>query len=303
MKSRFKEIVKNNKILHTNILKILYLKDKLCYKVCPEIIIKRRYKKAFGRDLNINNPKTFNEKIHYLNLYKIHEYASKCADKYEVREYIKSKGYEDLLVELLGVYDSVDEIDFEKLPKKFALKATHGSGYNIVTKDKNNLDIDEAKQKLNKWMKENFAIKTLEFHYNDIKPRIICEKYIDGFDGKLPIDYKVFCFNGNPKFTECCIGRDEELTMLFYDLDWNKIDCSTSRNKDLIDIDKPQNFNKMIEVAKDLSEPFDFVRVDFFESNGKLIIGELTFTPAGGKMKSMTEEADIEWGQMLNLNM
>ncbi len=298
---KIKQIIKSSNFLYGLCLKLLYLKDFLGYKICPIKLIKKRYRISLNKELEITNPQTLNEKINYINLYRRHKMSSKCADKYEVREYLEQKGYKELLVNLLGVYEKSDEINFEELPDKFVLKATHGSGYNIICKDKSKLDIKDAKKKLDIWLKENFAIRTLEFHYKDIKPRIICEEYIDGFDGELPIDYKVFCFHGEPQFIECCVGRGKNLRMVFYDCNWNKLPYSTSEGHQFVNINKPETLEEMLVVAKNLSEPFDFVRADFFDSEGKLLFGELTFTPAGGKMKSMTPEADKLWGELLKI--
>lgn len=302
MNQSLKDIIKNSEYIYETYMKGKYIKQKIDYKLWPIRIVNKGYHKETKRKLNLANPKSFNEKIQYMNLYNRHELSTLCADKYGVREYIREKGYDDLLVNLLGVYNNVDEIEFQSLPNKFVLKCTHGSGYNIICKNKSEFNIKDAKKKLKKWMKENYAIKNLELHYQDIQPKIICEQYIEGLDGNLPIDYKVFCFKGEPRFIECCIGRDKNLKIVFYDLGWNKLPYSTKEGIQPVKLKRPTKLEQMINVSRKLSKPFDFVRVDFFESNDKLLFGELTFTPAAGKMTSMTEEADLLWGDLLHLD-
>ncbi len=298
---KIKKALKQNKLIFNSYMRLQYVNSFISYKFYPIKAIEKKYRQTLNRELSLNNPKSLNEKIQYMNLYKRHELSSICADKYGVRDFIEKHGYKHLLVNLIGVYENTNDIDFDMLPEKFALKCTHGSGYNIICKDKSKLNVENTKKKLNKWMKQNYAIKTLEMHYKDIKPRIICEEYINGFENELPIDYKVFCFNGKPQFIECCIGRESNLKMVFYDTEWNKLPYSTSEGQENINIEKPLRLEEMLKAATDLSESFDFVRVDFFESEGKLLFGELTFTPAGGLMKSMTEEADRLWGDLLEI--
>lgn len=263
----------------------------------PITFSKVAYKFKMGRKLNLKNPKSLSEKINYLNIYEENEIASKGADKYKVRSFIEEAGYGEYLVELIGVYNKVDEIDFEKLPSKFVLKCTHGCGYNIICKDKTKLDIETVKNKLNMWMKEQYGYRGGEFHYNKIEPKIICEKYIDGLEEeKLPIDYKIHCFNGKPVFTLCCSNREESLKLDVYDKNWNKIDAIIEKYKSNKHIEKPKDYEKMLEIAETLSKDIKIVRVDFYELDGKALLGELTFTPAAGRPNYFTREFDEEIG-------
>lgn len=230
---------------------------------------------------NLKNPQNFNEKMTNLKLsYKSNELISKCSDKYEVREYVKSKGLENILNELYFVCDNVDEIDFEKLPNKFALKCTHGCAYNVICENKETLNTEETKKKLRSYLKEKYGLATQELHYLNINPRIICEKFLQGENGKLPIDYKIYCINGNAEGILVCSERKEKLKINFYDINWNELMYIKDKYRNKNKIEKPENLEQMIKYAEILSRDFKFVRVDLYNDNGKIIFGELTFTPA-----------------------
>ncbi len=253
---------------------------------------------------NLKNPQTFNEKLTKLKLsYKDNKLISKCTDKYEVREFIKSKKMGNILNKLYFVWDSVEDIDFNKLPDKFVLKCTHGSGYNIVCDDKNKFDINIAKNKLNRWLKEKYGLATSELHYLNIKPRIICEKNLCDKNGKLPIDYKFYCSEGKIMGVFVCTERNLETHTKksnFYDLKWNELPYLKEEYRGTKKIEKPKNLDKMIKYAEKLSEDFKFVRVDFYSDNGKVIFGELTFTPDCSCANYYSKIGNIELGKMLS---
>ncbi len=281
---------------------------KKCAKKCLEILTKISPKFSscvlyFFRTKEIphlKNPKNFNEKTTILKLgYADNELISKCADKYEVRGYVKNKGLENILNELYFVYDSVDDIDFEKLPNKFALKCTHGCAYNVICKNKENLDTKKVKRKLEKYMQEKYGQATVELHYLNIKPRIICEKYLCDNQGKMPLDYKIYCFNGKAKCILVCSERDEKLKLSYYDLNWNRLNFEKKNWSSNKDIEKPKNLEKMIQYAEILSEDFKFVRVDLYNDDGKIIFGELTFTPACCCAPYYSKEGNKILGEML----
>lgn len=281
---------------------INYYRKELLYKICPITTSKIRYYKSRKRHLNLKNPQLLSEKLMYINLYMDDSFATDLTDKYKVRDYIKKEGYKDLLVELLGVYNSVEEINFDELPNEFVLKCTHGCGYNIVCKNKENFNIVEAKKKLNRWMHDNYAYFNIEKHYESIKPRIICEKYIGELDSGLPIDYKLFCINGKVVLTQCCTDRLSGLKLAYYDLDWIQLDYSCRDIDKGLNIERPINYEEMKKVATKLSKPFDFIRVDFYEIKGKLYIGELTFTPAACNLSYLNLEAEEKLGNILKIN-
>src|SRR5690606_8377244 len=157
------------------------------------------YKNRLGKKLNLRDPKDFNEKLQWLKLYWQHPLVIQCADKYEVRSFVQERGCEAILNELYGVYKDVSEIEWEKLPSKFALKTTNGSGTNIICSDKSKLDKREVFEKLDDWLKKDYSLVAAEVHYSKMVPQIICEKFIETDDGLLPNDYKLFCFNGEPR--------------------------------------------------------------------------------------------------------
>lgn len=248
------------------------------------------------------NPRNFNDKTSILKLYDYpnNKLVIKCTDKYEVRKYIEELGYSRILNELYGVYKTPDEIDFTKLPEKFALKCTHGCAYNIICKDKNKLNIIETKNKLDKFMHEKYGYATTELHYLKIEPKIICEKYLCDEDDKMPIDYKIYCINGVAKCILVCTERDTGLKLNMFDMKWNQLPYIKEKYMSNKDIEKPKKLQDMIKIAEDLSKPFPFVRVDLYNDKGKIIFGELTFTPACCCNPCYSKEGNKELGKMIN---
>ena len=262
------------------------------------------YQRVTGKYLNLDNPRTFNEKIQWLKLYDSTPIKTRLADKYLVRDWVKEKIGEQYLIPLLGVYDKFEEIDFDKLPNQFVVKCNHGCAYNIIVKDKTNLDLADVKAKLDKWMNENFAFKAGdELHYRDIKPKIVIEKYIENKGADDLYDYKFWCYNGKVKYIQFLSGRNlSGLKMAFYDKNWVKQDFYNNNEFDESVMPKPKSLDKMVELAEILSESFNYVRVDFYQlENGKIYFGEMTFTPASGSMKWCNEQINLELGKMIKL--
>ena len=240
------------------------------------------YTKRFGA-FDLDNPKTFNEKIQWSKIYDSTPIKTKLADKYLVRDWVAEKIGDKYLIPLLGVYDSFEEIDFDKLPNQFVMKCNHGSAMNIVVKDKSKLDLVDVKSKLDKWMHENFAFKVgCELHYRDIPPKIIIEKYMDDGTGDLR-DYKFTCFNGEPEFVWIDSDRHTEHKRNLYDLQWNQMKAKVNTNYDTFPSpEKPKCFDEMVDLAKKLSTGFNYVRVDFYVINDSVYFGEMTFTSSSG---------------------
>ncbi len=267
----------------------------------PEIVSRVYFRIVMGYKLNLKNPKTFNEKLQWLKLrdWPTNELAIKCADKYRVREYIKEKKMGNTLNKLIGVWDNADEIDFDKLPEQFALKCNHGCGYNVIVSDKSKIDVKEVRQKLNKWLKEDFGKNNAEPHYSKIKPKIICEKYLGG----NMTDYKFFCLNGKVEFMYIASGFgegvDEKMTYLDKNGKIAPYQRTSYKRKD--DIVVPKNFEKMKKMSELLAKDFKFVRVDWYEVDGKIFFGELTFTPAGCMMKIEPAKYDKLLGDKLKI--
>lgn len=273
----------------------------------PERYAQYRYKRIYGTKANLRNPATFDEKLLWLMLFWRHPLKTECGDKYTLRAYVEKQGYSHVLPELLGVYDSSSEIDFNTLPAKFVLKCTHGCGFNIICVDKQKLNINEARQKLDKWMAIDYSKSVGELHYASMKPRIISEQFLDDLASDRPNDYKVYCFNGKAHCTMVAQGRDENgHTEKFdiYDLGWNaKLPYynSVSQDDKPRDVPKPEAYDEMIAVAEALSKPFPYVRMDFYNINGKAVLGEMTFTPAGCIQKHYTPLAQNILGSLIKL--
>lgn len=284
---------------------ILYDKIKnFCYRhlTTDQRLIEKKFYKRLGRNVELENPVKYNDKLQWLKLYWWDPLATKCADKYEVRELIKEKIGEKYLNELISVYESVDEIDISKLPNKFVLKGTHGSGYNIICKNKNDIDWDNAYKIMKRWLENNYYLKNREWVYRDIKPRIICERYLEELDTKELRDYKIFCFNGEPRLIEVDFDRFKNHKRNFYDLDWNFIDGQIKYPNDpTANIKRPEKLNEMIELSRILSAGLPHVRADFYYLNGKIMFGELTFFHESGMGKFDPEEFEITMGNWLEL--
>lgn len=260
------------------------------------------YYEFTGKRLNLDAPKSFNEKLQWLKLYDATPLKTKLADKYLVRNWLSDKVGSEHLIPLLGVWDSFDEIDFEQLPPKFALKANHGSGWNIIVTDKTKLDKAAAKAKFDKWLSLNFAfVSGLELHYKDISPKIIAEQFIENTKGL--IDYRFYCFHGEPVqvWVDIYSGTRNHRREI-YDMEWNKLPlkCTWPSGDGLLD-EKPSTFSLMKTYAKLLSKDFKFVRVDFFEVNQVLYMGEMTFIPMGGIGDFSPSKWDIILGEYLNI--
>ena len=265
--------------------------------------LKEWYINQTGKVLNLDNPKTYNENVQWLKLFEIDERKTRLADKYLVRDWIKEKVGEGYLIKLFGVYDRFDEINFEALPEKFVIKANHGSGMNVIVKDKTALNIEEIKKKVNGWLKTNYAFKYgLEMQYNDIPRKILIEEYLENSDGDMP-DYKFWCFNGKVKYIELIVNRQTCARMAFYDTNWNKLQFSTGAYPLIEDeIVMPKKLNEMIQLSETLSKDFIHVRVDLYLLDDELIkFGEMTFTSSSGTAPWKPIEADLMVGNILKL--
>ena len=286
------------------------IKDRIIYymginkiKVNDKLFLKIKYKHLMGKKLNLKNPQTFNEKLQWLKLYDRNPFYVKLVDKYEVREYIKEMFGKEYLIPLLGVYDNFEEIDFKKLPNQFVIKCTHDSGGIVIVKDKNKLNKESARKKINRSLKNNYYYSGREWPYKNVKPRIIIEKYmVDEIYHDL-IDYKFMCFNGNPTYTFVYSNRSGKTgtQATFFDQNWKELDFKRDFKKTEINIKKPINYDKMVEFSRKISKNIPFVRVDWYEVNGKLYFGEITFFPSSGFGKFDPDKWDLKLGKMINL--
>ena len=207
----------------------------------------------------------------------------KCADKVDVREYVTECGYGHLLNEIYGVYNSVKELPIKDLPEKCVIKGAHGSGFNLIVRDKSKVKWCVWKKIMKSWLKQDIYWSGREWVYKNLKKRLVVEKYLEDKSGGL-LDYKFFCFNGKPRFMQLEVGRyTANNTRNFYDMDWNLMPFGKElEHNPNIEVEKPEGFEEMKEIAEKLSKPFSFVRVDLYQVGGKIYFGELTFFPAGG---------------------
>lgn len=254
-----------------------WMPDKPYLKIC--------YKIHTGNKLDLKNPKSFNEKLQWLKLYDRNPLYTKMADKCEAKKYVADIIGEEHIIPILGVWDSVEDIDFDSLPNQFVLKCTHDSGGLVICKDKSQLDIKKAKKKLKYFHNRKYFYLHREWPYKNIKPRIIAEKYMqNGNDSELK-DYKFFCFNNVPKLLYISEGLSDHSTakISFADMDYNMTPFYRSDFEPFKELpEKPVNFEKMKEMAAILSKDISFVRVDFYEINEKIYFGEFTFSPCAG---------------------
>ncbi len=270
-----------------------------------KLYLQVRYRVFFGHKLNLDNPQTFNEKLQWLKLYYCPDSYSLMVDKYNVKQYVAKIIGEEHIIPTLGVWDDAAKIDFNKLPNQFVLKCNHNSGKGMyICTDKQKCNIQKVREGLRKGLKEKFYKMSHEMQYKNVKPLILAEKFMESDDGKALIDYKFFCFDGVVKICHVISGRySKNLCGNFYDLDWNLLPFGGTKltNNSSVIVERPQNLEKMIEMASLLSKGIPFVRVDLYNINGKIYFGELTFTPTGGMDPFTSDDWDYKIGSWLKL--
>ena len=299
MLKKIKKIIKTPAIL----IKLL-LHTRLSHVIPNRMFLRIAYRANFNRKLNLNNPQTYNEKLQWLKLNDCNPEYSKLVDKYEVREYIKEKLGDEYLIPLLGVWDRFDDIDFDSLPNEFVLKCNHDSGGLVICTDKTTFDIKEARKKINKSLKTNYFWAGREWPYKKVKPKIIAEKYMVDESGYELKDYKFFCFDGEVKALFIATDRGsktEETKFDFYDENFNHLPFTNGHPNSTKKIQKPQSFEEMKKLAAILSEGFPHIRVDFYDINGKIYFGEMTFFHWSGFVPFVPEEWDYTFGDWINL--
>lgn len=271
-----------------------------------ETYLKMAYKSKMGKKLNLDNPKTFNEKLQWLKLYDRKPEYTRYVDKIEVRKYIAETIGEEYLIPCLGVWDSPEDIDFSKLPNQFVLKCNHNSGLGMcICKDKSKLDISKVKNELLKGLKQNYFLNGREWPYKNVKPKIIAEKYMEDESGYELKDYKFFCFDGKVKALFIASDREiinEETKFDFFDEEFNHLNFRNGHPNSKNKIDKPKGFEKMKQLAEKLSVDIPQVRVDLYDIDGEIYFGELTFTHWSGLIPFEPESWDYKFGSWLDLS-
>jgi len=266
-----------------------------------ETYLKIAYWCKMGKKLDLKNPMTYNEKLQWLKLNDRNPDYIKLVDKYEVKKIIKKTIGEEYLIPLLGIWDNVDDINFDKLPNQFVLKCTHDSGGIVICRDKNKLDIKKTKKSLKKSFKHNYFWGQREWIYKNIKPRIIAEKYMVDESRRELKDYKFFCFNGEVKAMFVATDRGIDTRFDFFDLDFNHLPFMQHYPNANKSINKPKGFEEMVELAKALSKGIPHVRVDFYDINGKVYFGEMTFFHFSGWEKFEPSKYDEIFGSWLKI--
>ena len=258
-----------------------------------------------GRWPNLKKPIDINEKLMWLEINSDTSEWSRLSDKYEVRGFIKDCGFENTLVKLIGIYESINEIDFRSLPESFVIKSTNGSSQTIIVKDKTKVNIPQITKQIESWFKLPFGLATGEKHYLQIKPRIIIEELLPTKDGEHPLDYKFYCFNGKAEY--CLILSERNIQKESYKINlkitstWEEVsDAIKSKYLGKVSSEtKPPELQKMISMAEKLSKKFPFVRVDLYNIEGKIFFGEMTFTPAGCRTPYFNKDFIVKLGNLM----
>ena len=282
-----------------------YLNSKFLSKEERICELKRLFYNHCGYYLDIDNPKTFNQKLQWLKVNYDNPRLARCVDKAEFKVYIAEQLGEGYTIPLYGVWENESMIDFDALPESFVLKSTLQSDgrHIIVVKDKAKLDFDKLKTVLCSWLLPRNSLCVSYCHaYHNLRPRILAEEYFEGFEGQV-LDYKFMCFNGKAELLFVVADRGKAMGVNFYDLDWNLLPFTRVYPNTSYPITKPKNFDLMLEIANKLAAPFPFVRVDFYESSdgNNVYVGELTFYPGGGYESFQPIEWDYKLGDMLQL--
>ena len=279
------------------------------YKYLPKhVVIDYVATRTIGRKINWKNPIDINDKINILKLTPSAKMWSDLADKYLVRKYVSDKGLSEILIPLIAKYDNAEDIDFCKLPNAFVLKTNHGCGEVVIVKDKSQINENVIRMQMHNHLQYKYGLYQTEYHYLDIKPCIVAEQLICEKDCKYSssiIDYKVWCFGGKPYCILCCFNRGDNTNVALYDVKWNYLYGKIRKTNHFTEkadyLPKPFNLDLMLDYASILSEGFPEVRVDFYNINGKIYFGEMTFTSLGGFMNYFTDDFLKELGNQIEL--
>ena len=265
--------------------------------------LKYMYRARMNKNLDLENPKTFNEKLQWLKLNDRNPLYTRMVDKYEAKIYVSEKIGEQYIIPTIGVWETIEDVDFNLLPKQFVLKCNHNSGLGMyICTDKSQMDVVEIKRQLKKGLEQNYYKIHREWCYKDVSRKIIAEEFIGTTENDL-IDYKFMCFNGKVECSFTCSNRYSEdgLNVTFFDREWNKLPFERHYSADKKEIEKPKSYDEMIRLAECLAEGLPFVRVDFYEVDARPLFGELTFYPGAGFEEFNPQEWDRKLGDFLQL--
>ena len=268
------------------------------------IYTRLRYYNVFGKTLNLRQPQDFEQKLFWLSVYYRHPLIEQCADKYRVREYINKCGCTDILNTLYGAYDNAQDIPFSSLPNRFVVKSNRGSGDNFFCLDKTSLHTEGAISLFESWREHTYGIDTAEYQYARMPFKLVVERYLKDNENTDWMEYQFFCFNGKP--AAILVRNDLETNgkqpfAMSYSLDWQRMYLREGEEQFTASLPHPATLDKMIDYATRLAKPFPHVRVDFYEVNGKLYFGELTFSTHGNVFENYKQSTLEQWNQLLTL--
>lgn len=263
------------------------------------------FKKNTGYALNLEQPRTFNEKLQWLKLYNRNPLYSNLVDKYEVRKYVTEKIGSQYLNTIYGVYKNFEEINFKELPDQFVLKPTHTSGDYFICKNKNMINYKKLKSDVDRWMERNYFQLHREWPYKNAEPRIISEKLLIQENSEELRDYRLFCFNGEPKFiaVDFSITDKNKTRRNLYDLNWDLMDATISYPRELeIEVEQPEKLDELIEISRKLAKGIPHARIDFYIIKNQIIFGEITFFHQAGMGTIKPHSFDLQMGEWININ-
>lgn len=287
-----------------NKLRLIFLLKFAMFYKSDEKFLKKLFRLTMGKNLDLNNPLSFNEKLQWLKIHYRQPIMTNMVDKLEAKKYVAERIGEEYIIPTLGVYKTTDEINFNDLPNQFVLKCTHDSGGIVICKDKSNLDIESTKKKLAESLKCNYFYQNREWPYKNVIPRIIAEQYMEDESGYELKDYKFFCFDGDVKALFIATDRgieNEETKFDFYDVEFNHLPFTNGHPNAKRELKKPKGFEEMKSLASKLSKGHPHLRVDFYDVNGKIYFGELTFYHWSGIVPFVPEEWDYTFGSWIKL--
>lgn len=294
---------KLSKLLHPRLVILYLLESGLAKRMPDALYLKIQYYLTIGKRLDLAHPRGFNEKLQWLKLHDRDPRYVAVVDKYEAKTYISETVGEGYAVPALGVWERWEDIDFAALPEKFVLKCTHDSGSTVLCGGKAAWDARAAEKKIGRCLKRNYYYENREWPYKMISPRILCEMLLEDDAGREIVDYKFMCFNGQVKCAFVCLNRNSPggLNVIFYDTGWNRMPFERHYPSGNLAVAKPKNYDLMVELAEKLARGMPFARVDFYEVNEKVYVGEITLYPGGGVEEFTPERYDRVLGDWLRL--
>lgn len=267
------------------------------------IFIRLLYFGAYGKFPNLKNPVTFDEKLQWYKLHHRNPLMTRMVDKAEAREYIRELGYSHILNEVYFIKKQLEEDDFNDLPEKYVLKATHGSAMNIICDGTKPIDKEVAVKTMKQWLRKKHYYHAREWAYKKVRPAVICEKYLENKDMGELIDYKFYCYNDKPEVMFVCAGRysDKGVRYNAYDMDWNRIHVTKGKAGLDYEFEKPDNYEELKKTAADLCKGFPFIRIDLYSVEGKIYFSEFTFYPDSGIIPFSPDKYNKFFGDFFKL--